>query len=103
MSYKQEFLRLWTLWLRSLPNPGDGAEFLKKERFIAGLLPELREKVEARFPHTFDEALEIATQKFQKLNYKAKHLREGREKIMMDASQLAEENVVGTSNMPSIS
>lgn len=27
--------QLWTKWVQSLENPGDGAEFLKKERFIA--------------------------------------------------------------------
>lgn len=63
LSYKQEFLRLWTLWLRSLPNPGDGAEFLKKERFIAGLYPSLKLQVESGEPTTFDVAEARATKK----------------------------------------
>lgn len=75
-------------------------DFLNKERFVSRLILELREKVEARYPHTFDEALEISKQKYQSLNYKVKQFRAGREKVIMDASQLAEENLFGTSNPP---
>lgn len=67
LSYRQEFLKLWTLWLRSLQNPGDGVEFLKKERFIAGLVPQLRLKVEAGEPATYQDAERRAFQKYKKL------------------------------------
>ena len=67
LSYKQEFLRLWTLWLRSLPNPRDGAEFLKKERFIARLYPSLKLQVESGDPTTFDVVEARATKKLRKM------------------------------------
>ncbi|WP_129259409.1 hypothetical protein [Enterobacter cloacae complex sp. GF14B] len=65
--YKQEFLRLWALWIRNVANPGDGAEFLKKERFIAGLFPDLKVKVEVGAPATFDAAQTRAAEKYRKL------------------------------------
>ena len=99
-NYETKFKILWEKWATSFEDRGVAPDFLKKERFVSGLIPELREKVEARYPHTFDEALEIAKQKYQKLNYKVKQFRDGREKVIMDASQLAEENLVGTSNPP---
>ncbi len=55
------------MWLRSLQNPGDGAEFLKKERFIAGLVPQIRLKVEAGEPATYLDAERRASQKYRKL------------------------------------
>ena len=64
--YRQEFTRLWTLWLRSLPNPGDRAEFLKKERFIGGLIPPLRIKVEAGEPANYADAERRAIPKGKK-------------------------------------
>ena len=98
LNYETKFKILWEKWAISFEDRGVAPEFLKKERFVSGLIPELREKVEARYPHTFEEALEISKQKYQKMNYKVKQFRDGREKVIMDASQLAEENLVGTSN-----
>ena len=99
-NYETKFKILWEKWATSFEDRGVAPNFLKKERFVSGLIPELHEKVEARYPHTFDEGLEIAKQKYQKLNYKVKQFRDGREKVIMDASQLAKENLVETSNPP---
>ena len=81
-TYETTFKTLWERWIASFEDHGIAPDFLKRERFIAGLLLELCEKVEARYPHIFDEALQIATQNFQKLCYKVKQFRDGREKIV---------------------
>lgn len=54
------------MWLRSLQNPGDGVESLKKERFTAGLVPQLRLKVEAEELATYQDAERRAFQKYKK-------------------------------------
>ncbi|MCO5566449.1 hypothetical protein L7F22_020126 [Adiantum nelumboides] len=67
LTYRQAFNTAWTIWLQSLPNPGDGVEFLKKEQFIAGLIPTLRLKVESGDPVTYHDAERRAYQKYRKL------------------------------------
>ena len=54
--YRQEFTHLWTLWLRSLQNLGDEAEFLKKEHFVGGLIPPFKIKVEVGDPTNYADA-----------------------------------------------
>ncbi|MCO5563101.1 hypothetical protein L7F22_016737 [Adiantum nelumboides] len=65
LTYRQAFNTAWTIWLQSLPNPGDGVEFLKKEQFTAGLIPTLRLKVESGDPVTYHDAKRRAYQKYQ--------------------------------------
>ena len=66
-TYETTFKTLWERLVASFEDHGIALDFLKRERLIVGLLLELCEKVEARYPHTFDETLQIATQKFQKV------------------------------------
>ena len=48
--------------------PGEVApDFLKKERFMAGLWPSLSEKVRGRFPADYEEAIGVARLKDKKL------------------------------------
>ena len=42
-------------------------DFLKKERFMAGLWPSLSEKVRGRFPADYEEAVGVACLKDKKL------------------------------------
>ncbi|MCO5574822.1 hypothetical protein L7F22_028615 [Adiantum nelumboides] len=67
LTYRQAFNTAWTIWLQSLPNPGDGVEFLKKEQFTTGLIPTLRLKVESGDPVTYHDAERRAYQKYRKL------------------------------------
>ncbi|MCO5574887.1 hypothetical protein L7F22_028681 [Adiantum nelumboides] len=67
LTYGQAFNTAWTIWLQSLPNSGDGVEFLKKEQFTAGLIPTLRLKVESGDPVTYHDAERRAYQKYRKL------------------------------------
>ncbi|MCO5570256.1 hypothetical protein L7F22_023975 [Adiantum nelumboides] len=67
LTYRQAFNTAWTIWLQSLPNLGDGVEFLKKEQFTAGLIPTLRLKVESGDPVTYHDAERRAYQKYRKL------------------------------------
>ncbi|MCO5568873.1 hypothetical protein L7F22_022575 [Adiantum nelumboides] len=67
LTYRQAFNTAWTIWLQSLPNPGDGVEFLKKKQFTAGLIPTLRLKVESGDPVTYHDAERRAYQKYRKL------------------------------------
>ena len=55
--------------------------FLKRDRFMAGLFPPLRDKVELKFPHTFEDALRIAQEKERKLKFQAQRDRNEREII----------------------
>ncbi|MCO5591203.1 hypothetical protein L7F22_045184 [Adiantum nelumboides] len=67
LTYRQAFNAACTIWLQSLPNPGDGVEFLKKEQFTARLIPTLRLKVESGDPVTYHDAERRAYQKYRKL------------------------------------
>ena len=68
-------MKLWTEWEASL-NEGERApNFLQKERFLAGLNPLLQEKVQAKFPETFEEARQLARAKDQKLQFQANRAR----------------------------
>ena len=61
--YESQFLKLWVDWETSLPE-GEGApNFLKKERFLVGLIPSLQDKVRGKFPGMFNEALHWAREK----------------------------------------
>ncbi|MCO5550928.1 hypothetical protein L7F22_004422 [Adiantum nelumboides] len=71
LTYESQFLRLWAEWEASLAEGERAPNFLKKEKFLAGLFPGLQEKVKGKFPKTFEEALQIARVKDQKLEYQA--------------------------------
>ncbi|MCO5563653.1 hypothetical protein L7F22_017300 [Adiantum nelumboides] len=71
LTYESQFLRLWAEWEASLYEGERAPNFLKKEKFLAGLFPDLQEKVKGKFPETFEEALQIARVKDQKLEYQA--------------------------------
>ncbi|MCO5582496.1 hypothetical protein L7F22_036393 [Adiantum nelumboides] len=71
LTYESQFLRLWAEWEASLAEGERAPNFLKKEKFLAGLFPDLQEKVKGKFPETFEEALQIARVKDQKLEYQA--------------------------------
>ena len=42
-----------------------------KDRFLAGMFLQLREKVESKFPNTFEEAMMVARDKDRKIRYQA--------------------------------
>ena len=67
---------MWTQWELSLPE-GEGApNFLKKEKFLAGgLSPSLQEKVKGKFPDNFEEAMQWARLKDQKIQFQAHVMR----------------------------
>ncbi|MCO5573994.1 hypothetical protein L7F22_027772 [Adiantum nelumboides] len=71
LTYESQFLRLWAEWEASLAEGERALNFLKKEKFLAGLFPDLQEKVKGKFPETFEEALQIARVKDRKLEYQA--------------------------------
>ncbi|MCO5602547.1 hypothetical protein L7F22_056680 [Adiantum nelumboides] len=71
LTYEAQFLRLWAEWEASLAEGERAPNFLKKEKFLAGLFPDLQEKVKGKFPETFEEALQIARVKDRKLEYQA--------------------------------
>ncbi|MCO5557281.1 hypothetical protein L7F22_010842 [Adiantum nelumboides] len=71
LTYESQFLRLWAEWEASLAEGERAPNFLKKEKFLAGLFPDLQEKVKGKFPETFEEALQIACVKDQNLEYQA--------------------------------
>ncbi|MCO5557441.1 hypothetical protein L7F22_011005 [Adiantum nelumboides] len=66
-SYESKFVDLWGRWVASLRQGDVALDFLKKDRFIAGLWPPLKEKVRGRFPETYDLAVEVACLKDKKL------------------------------------
>lgn len=68
-AYETQFLILWAQWELSL-SEGEGApNFLKKEKFLAGLSPSLQEKVKGTFPENFEEAMQWARLKDRKLQF----------------------------------
>ncbi|MCO5547440.1 hypothetical protein L7F22_000889 [Adiantum nelumboides] len=71
LTYESQFLRLWAEWEASLAEGERAPNFLKKVKFLAGLFPDLHEKVKGKFPETFEEALQIARVKDRKLEYQA--------------------------------
>ncbi|MCO5560994.1 hypothetical protein L7F22_014614 [Adiantum nelumboides] len=71
LTYESQFLRLWAEWEASLAEGERAPNFLKKEKFLAGLFPDLQEKVKGKFLETFEEALQIARVKDRKLEYQA--------------------------------
>ncbi|MCO5610892.1 hypothetical protein L7F22_065135 [Adiantum nelumboides] len=71
LTYESQFLRLWAECKASLAEGERAPNFLKKEKFLAGLFPDLQEKVKGKFPETFEEALQIARVKDRKLKYQA--------------------------------
>ena len=75
-AYETHFLTLWAQWELSLPE-GEGApDFLKKEKFLAGeLSPSLHEKVKGKFAESFEEAMQWARLKDQKLQFQAHVMR----------------------------
>ena len=69
-SYEAWFLKLWAQWEESLLEGERAANFLRKERFIAGLSPSLQEKVKGKFLETFEEALQWAKLKDRQLVFR---------------------------------
>ncbi|MCO5550381.1 hypothetical protein L7F22_003865 [Adiantum nelumboides] len=67
--YEVQFVELWERWVASLRLGEAAPDFLKKNRFVAGLCPPLREKVKGRFPVTWMDAKDIARLKERKTRY----------------------------------
>ncbi|MCO5562234.1 hypothetical protein L7F22_015860 [Adiantum nelumboides] len=67
--YEVQFVELWERWVASLRLGEAAHDFLKKDRFVAGLCPPLREKVKGRFPVTWMDARDIARLKERKIRY----------------------------------
>ena len=70
-AYETHFLILWPQWKLSLPEGDEVPDFLKKEKFLAGLSPSLQEKVKGKFPESFEEAMQWARLKDRKLQFQA--------------------------------
>ena len=71
-TYESRFVDLWERWVASLQEGGVAPDFLKKDRFIAGLWAPLKEKVRGRFPATYEVAVEVARLKNKKLCFQAR-------------------------------
>ncbi|MCO5586464.1 hypothetical protein L7F22_040404 [Adiantum nelumboides] len=74
-------------WAASLQGQGGAPNFLKRDKFVEGMFPTLKEKVEAKFPQTFEEAQEIATVKFKKLLYQERKSNCVKEREEVNVSQ----------------
>ncbi|MCO5561329.1 hypothetical protein L7F22_014950 [Adiantum nelumboides] len=70
-SYEGKFSNLWEKWCASLGEGERAPECLKKDCFLAGLYPILREKVKVKFPDTFEKAMAYAKEKDRKLKFQA--------------------------------
>ncbi|MCO5552999.1 hypothetical protein L7F22_006519 [Adiantum nelumboides] len=70
-SYEGKFSNLWEKWCASLGEGERAPECLKKDCFLAGLYPILREKVKMKFPDTFEKAMAYAREKDRKLKFQA--------------------------------
>ena len=70
-AYEAQFLKLWNQWVTALREGEMAPNFLKKERFIAGLHPILQQKVRGKFPENFEEAMQWEKLKDQKLQFEA--------------------------------
>ena len=68
-TYETHFVRLWDKWSASLGEGERAPNCLKKDCFLVGLFPILREKVKSRFPDTFEQAITIAREKHRKLKF----------------------------------
>ncbi|MCO5597327.1 hypothetical protein L7F22_051403 [Adiantum nelumboides] len=66
--YEVQFVELWERWVASLRLGEAAPDFLKKDCFVAGLCPPLREKVKGRFPVTWMDARDIARLKERKIS-----------------------------------
>ncbi|MCO5591417.1 hypothetical protein L7F22_045400 [Adiantum nelumboides] len=58
--YELPFMDLWDKWVATLAIGERAPDFLKRDRFVAGLCPPLKDKVKARFRVTFEAAREVA-------------------------------------------
>ena len=57
-----QFGRLWSLWCESLV-PEVPPQMIKRDRFVAGLKPTLRLKVELKVFESFEDAVTVAREK----------------------------------------
>ena len=67
--YETRFLKAWDEWEASLSEGEKAPNFLKKERFLAGLSPAIQEKVQTKFLESFEEARKLAMVKDRKLQF----------------------------------
>ncbi|MCO5587660.1 hypothetical protein L7F22_041611 [Adiantum nelumboides] len=67
--YELQFVELWERWIASLRLGEAAPDFLKKDRFVAGLCLPPREKVKGRFPVTWMDVRDIACLKERKIRY----------------------------------
>ena len=70
--YESKFVDLWGRWISLLRLGEVATDYLKKERFMAGLWPSLSEKVKGRFLANYEEAIEVARLKDKKLRLQAR-------------------------------
>ncbi|MCO5557572.1 hypothetical protein L7F22_011138 [Adiantum nelumboides] len=71
--YELQFTDLWDKWVATLAIGERAPDVLKRDRFVAGLCPPLKDKVKARFPVTFEAAREVARLKERNLRYQLQH------------------------------
>ena len=57
-----QFGRLWSLWCQSLV-PKVPPQMIKRDRFVAGLKPTFRLKVELKVFESFEDAVRVAREK----------------------------------------
>ncbi|MCO5586952.1 hypothetical protein L7F22_040897 [Adiantum nelumboides] len=67
MKAEAKFVELWERWVASLRLGEAAPNFLKKDCFVAGLCPPLREKVKGRLPVMWMDARDIARLKERKI------------------------------------
>ena len=66
-TYESSFNGLWVKWERTLGEDEKTPDVLKKEKFMEGLHPRIRDKVRGKFPKTYEEAVLYAKTKSKKL------------------------------------
>ncbi|MCO5562091.1 hypothetical protein L7F22_015717 [Adiantum nelumboides] len=69
--YELQFTNLWEKWVATLAIGESTLDFLKRDCFVDGLCPPLKDKVKTRFPITFETAREVAHLKERKLRASA--------------------------------
>ncbi|MCO5614979.1 hypothetical protein L7F22_069265 [Adiantum nelumboides] len=68
-----QFMKLLDKWVATLAIGERAPDFLKRDRFVAGFSPPLKDKVKATFPVTFEAASKVARLKERKLRYQMQH------------------------------
>ncbi|MCO5595584.1 hypothetical protein L7F22_049629 [Adiantum nelumboides] len=71
--YELQFTDLWDKWVTTLAIGKKASDIFKRDHFVAGLCPPLKDKMKTRFPVTFEATRVVARLKERKLRYQLQH------------------------------